>query len=345
MSVFLRKDGRWCSKWLEGGKLRYQYFSSEDDARLFEADRKAQHDPVDSQTIGSLAILYGKSRNIHPDTAKKIIFFLAGSTDKFGQHVEGPAEFLRDKEAERLTRMDLERMRDNFRKRETGNATINKAQAYIRAILAWGVEQQLIAINPWGNFKRLPTKRRIPIATLAHFKRIIAVSPDWLKWSFATAYALALRWGHTELFGLQWSSFNWRRGTVSLIQGKSARLKVVVPPKWYMSEARGRYDDDTKAGIQLVCHRKGRRVVTYNRAWNTALKEAGLLGMDIRPYDLRHVAASEMLAAGADLASVAAQMGHASIQTTATTYAHVTHGGQEKAAALMPTLELEAPEK
>ena len=48
--------------------------------------------------------------------------------------------------------------------------------------------------------------------------------------------------------------------------------------------------------------------------------------------------ASEMLAAGADLAAVAAQMGHASIQTTATTYAHVTPGGQKCAADLLPSL-------
>ena len=48
--------------------------------------------------------------------------------------------------------------------------------------------------------------------------------------------------------------------------------------------------------------------------------------------------ASEMLAAGADLAAVAAQMGHSSIQTTATTYAHVTPGGQKRAADLLPSL-------
>ena len=63
-------------------------------------------------------------------------------------------------------------------------------------------------------------------------------------------------------------------------------------------------------------------------------------GRGIRPYDIRHIAASEMLAAGADLAAVAAQRGHASIQTTATTYAHVTPGGQSRAAELMPPLDL-----
>ena len=40
----------------------------------------------------------------------------------------------------------------------------------------------------------------------------------------------------------------------------------------------------------------------------------------------------------ARLAEVAAQMGHASIQTTATTYAHVTPVGQKRAADLLPSL-------
>ncbi len=67
-----------------------------------------------------------------------------------------------------------------------------------------------------------------------------------------------------------------------------------------------------------------------------AKKKAGYEGRCIRPY-VRHAAVSEMLGAGVDLAGGAAQMGHASIQTTATTYAHHA-GGQKRAVTLMPSL-------
>lgn len=56
----------------------------------------------------------------------------------------------------------------------------------------------------------------------------------------------------------------------------------------------------------------------------------------MRPYDIRHIAASEMLAHGADLAAVAAQLGHQSVATTGATYAHVTTGSQTRDAQLMP---------
>lgn len=50
-------------------------------------------------------------------------------------------------------------------------------------------------------------------------------------------------------------------------------------------------------------------------------------GRGVRPYDIRHIGASEMLAAEADLAEIAAQMGNSSIQIAAAPHAQVTPGG------------------
>lgn len=58
----------------------------------------------------------------------------------------------------------------------------------------------------------------------------------------------------------------------------------------------------------------------------------------MRFYEIRHLSATEMLYAGADLASVAAQLGHSNVATTGATYAHITAGSQAMAANLMPAL-------
>lgn len=68
-------------------------------------------------------------------------------------------------------------------------------QAYIRAILAWGVDQQLIRFNPWRDYKRLPAKKMEITATLDDFQHILKFCPGWLRWALATAYALAMRPG------------------------------------------------------------------------------------------------------------------------------------------------------
>lgn len=107
----------------------------------------------------------------------------------------GKGAFLRDKYTEELTRRDLEMMRESMRATGAGNNTINKMQAYIRAILAWGVDQQLIKLNPWRDYKRLPVQRKLITATIADFRIILTHCPDWFKWALATAYALAMRVG------------------------------------------------------------------------------------------------------------------------------------------------------
>jgi integrase len=55
-------------------------------------------------------------------------------------------------------------------------------------------------------------------------------------------------------------------------------------------------------------------------------------------YDIRHIAASEMLARQADLVAVAAQLGHSTTQTTASNYSHVVPNAQQRAAELLPPL-------
>ena len=52
-----------------------------------------------------------------------------------------------------------------------------------------------------------------------------------------------------------------------------------------------------------------------------------------------------MLANGAELAAVAAQLGHANVATTGGTYAHVTPLGQAHAANALPSLVEDSPEK
>ena len=92
-----------------------------------------------------------------------------------------------------------------------------------------------------------------------------------------------------------------------------------------------------------MCHRGGKKVLSYKEAWATAIKKAGI--PHFRMYDVRHVSASEMLARGADLAAVSAQLGHSSVATTGSVYTHVTPGSQQRAAALMPGVDKKESEE
>jgi len=344
MSVYQRKsDMLWIAAWYESGKKKTRAFRDEQTARAFEYERLSRlNKPSALLTLGEVTAAFFRSRGkIHFKTNDAIVWLLPGREDGQGKHTEAPGEFLRDKYEEMLNRQDLERMREGFRVRGVSNATINKFQAYIQSILSWGADQELIARNPWRDFKKLSIQRKMIRTSIDDVRKVYLSAAPWLQWAIKTMYALTIRPGSMELFGLDWSSFDWRHGFVSVKQGKTGRIKTVYPPQEYLIEARIRFDDDTAKGINFVCHRNGLKVHSYRTAWLWALKRAKVEPFPM--YNIRHVAVSEALASGADLAAVAAQAGHSSVATTSHFYAHVVSGAQKKAAALMPGIDAISP--
>ena len=56
---------------------------------------------------------------------------------------------------------------------------------------------------------------------------------------------------------------------------------------------------------------------------------------DIRFHDLRHTAATHMIARRVDIPTVKRRLGHSKASTTLDTYAHVVPGVEDKAVAIM----------
>ena len=147
--VYHRPRNCWRCTWTENKRIKTRYFKTEEEARAFNRERLALQCSSESRlTLGELAVLFYRSNAVHPKTKRNVIYFLAGHESK-GRHIPGSGEFLRDKFADSLTRIDLEAMREILRSRGLSNTTANKYQAYIHAILSWGVEEQLISCNPW----------------------------------------------------------------------------------------------------------------------------------------------------------------------------------------------------
>lgn len=329
VSVSRRSDGRWIVKYRDGGAWKQKSFRDEATAMAFDAEMREPEEADGRLSMGELALSYLRSRpDLHRSTRSSILWLLADG---------GPAAFLRDKYADALNRQDLERMREALRARQTSNNTINHYQSYLCSILAWGVEQDFLPRHPWP-YRKLKTARPVVRAQLRDLLRIFPELPGWLQWAVKTAFFLALRPGHVELFGLRWSAFDFRRRQVVIVQGKSGKPKtVIIRNDAYLREAALRCAHDQRHGIGLVCHRgDGQPVRCYRRAWETACRRAGV---SMRLYDVRHIAATVMLGEGADLAAVAAQLGHQSVATTGAIYAHVTPTGQARAAELMPSLD------
>lgn len=337
MSVAKRSDGRFVVKFKEEGRWRQRSFRSEPEAQQFDAD--CQYDEIENtrMTLLEAVLAYLKNTKHAEKTIELYEFIVCGHDPKKGSHREGPAEILADRFVDTLTRRDLETVREKCRKSGNSIATINIYTGKLQAAINWCVEQDLLHENPWGKYKQLPGVQHKPRkGTLEDFQKLFPALPPWLQWAAKTALALCLRPGLAELFRLEWSAFDWKARTVTVYMPKVGSTKLVFPPEGYLNEAWIRFQSDKANGLSLVCRNRKDRMVgknAYAIAWLKACKKTGV---SMPMYALRHIAASEMLANGVDIAAIAAQLGHKNITTTGSFYTHALASSQRKAALAIP---------
>jgi len=331
MSISRRKDGRICVKYkTPDGQWKQRTFArgKEDEAQKFDAE--CAFDDVENTRMTLVEAVLAFLKNV-PHCRK--------TTMAYRYVITYLARHLQNKFVDTLTRRDLESVREAARETGCKATSINLYVGKLKAALTWCAEQDLIAENPWSKYRQLPARSEHRSGELADFLRIYGELPEWMRWACRTSMALCLRPGIAELFRLKWGAFNWDAGSVRVHMPKVNATKTVYAPPAYLVEAKERYEADGRDNDQLVCrNRLGKPVceITYRKAWERACQR---VSVKMPPYAMRHIAASEMLAGGADLAAVAAQLGHRSVQTTAAFYTHAVAGAQQRAALALPLVQ------
>ncbi len=343
-SVCQRSDGRWVVKYKDNlGKTVQKTFKYEGDARNFNDELYIDSREGSRMTVFEAVALYLKDHNYLCKTVQKQYSWLvAGSMTRSGR-VVGPAECIADKYVDELTRRDYNEVRDNCRARGVTNYTINIYTSKLQAAFRYCASEGLIPADPWRSFSKLRVEPRHLDGTLEDFQKVYAVLPERMQWWCRTAMALCLRPGRVELFSLRWKAFDWRHGAVTVHMGKVGRDKVVYPIKDYMDEAKERFLADGSDREGFVCRNsQGGQVTEYACIWRRYCKKAGVR---IPPYAMRHIAASQMLAAGADVAAVAANLGHSNPAVTLKVYAHALPSAQRDACTKMGAVWCKNQEK
>jgi integrase len=168
--------------------------------------------------------------------------------------------------------------------------------------------------------------------------------------------ALGLRRG--EAVGLRWQDVDLGKGELSIRRSlqrirshweeqptKSGRERVVALPDFALHALAQRREEQAREAAQAGADWQGERwghlvwtspdgtPLNARRLWDSLQLIAGEAGIGaLRVHDLRHSAASLMLAAGVPVVEVAAVLGHSQPSTTANIYAHVLASRQRRAA-------------
>jgi|SRR5579875_1276559 len=246
-----------------------------------------------------------------------------------------------------LTPADVQR----FLNAQLARGLAPRTVAYLHAILRRALGQA----EKWGlvarNVARLVTpphvqRTEVQPLTVAQVRRLLATAQDdRLAALYILAVSLGLRQG--ELLGLRWQDVDLERGTLSVqyqLQRVDGRLQLIAP-----KTARSRRTLELPAPVVAALRAHQRRQHAERLAAGPAWQESGLVftsahGTPLDPrnvvrhfhgllaqaglppkrfHDLRHTAASLLLAEGVDIRVVQQILGHSQIALTANLYAHV----------------------
>ena len=336
MSVYQRGDGRWVCKVKDTSRRPYKWvqrtFRTKEEAEEYEDEQKRESREGSRITVYEAVGLYLNDHSLSDSVERQYRWLVGGSSSPRARQRVGYAECIAERFVDSLTRQDLNDVRDNARAGGCVNASINMWTQRLNAVFNYCAREDLIPSNPWAKYGSLPEAHKRRAGTLEQLHELFPHLPDWLQWAVKTAMALCLRPGIEELFRLKWSAFNWTQGAVTVWMPKVRASKTVYPIPVYLEEAQERFRRDGEDRDLCVCRNsRGRTVHEYDSSWRLAIRKAGLKPFPL--YALRHIAATQMLAAGADIAAVAANLGHSSPQTTLESYAHALPAAQKAASA------------
>lgn len=239
---------------------------------------------------------------------------------------------------------------DEHRRQGLPPATSKKAGITLSTALSDAVARKLIAANPSIGIKkpRVP-KPEMKFLTQPELRKLLdAAAGHRLSAVFVLAGTCGVRQG--ELFGLQWGDVDFDRGTLSIrralkevskkrwledckTDGSRRTITLPAPALAALAEHRKAMLAEGHIDSHVFCDTAGgwlRKSNFRRNAHNPILKAAGV--PRVRFHDLRHTAASLLLAEGVPVTFVSQLLGHSNPHITLTTYAHAMPG-QESAAA------------
>ena len=226
-------------------------------------------------------------------------------------------------------------------------STVERHYACLRAILAYAEASEMILRSPCRGI-RLPGVRRVdrPILTpddLERLSNVLGPEQGLFMWCGAV---LGLRWA--EAAGLTVDRLNLLARTVTVDRQLSrsgelacpksdAGTRVLSCPAWLMDDfaallsKRGLSAGD--GGAFVFANENGGPLAYSNwrrRTWVPACGEAG--HESLRFHDLRSLAATALVASGADVKTAQTRLGHSSSRMTLDVYARATGAADRNAA-------------
>lgn len=241
-----------------------------------------------------------------------------------------------------ITRKDLESLKEEMLRLPVKPATTRGRLSVLRTVLRWCVEKDLM---PPVIFPTLPQ---------AHYEKCVPPTPEELAAIMAVAAPhivrvvvlgaqCGVRVGPSEMFKLTWDDVDFSRRILRIHGARknpNAPWREVPIRESLLPLFQTWREEDAAKGVNYLVSYEGRRLLRQiHGAWEYALRRAGITRR-IRPYDLRHAFATELIAAGVDIGTVAKLMGHSTPTMLLTHYQYVMDAQKRSAVEALPDLAM-----
>lgn len=354
-SIYPRKDGRWVATITINGQRYQRYAKTKSEAHKKLSAIRLQNATgtlvkPDSTTVGDWLDRWLDDNQIHWRPAT-----YSDYADIVRLHLR-PA-FGKTK-LQKLTAIEIQHFYTKCLRKGLSKRRVEMIHIRLKTALKQAVRLGLLASNPADKVNApRPDKSKVKPWTVEQAQTFLA-SLEESTLSYDILWLLLLYSGCRlgEILGLRWTDIDFERNTIAIerTRGKVRGEWIEGPPKTASGErtvslsadvmaklkahrakqfgARLQAGADWPGGEYCVTTRRGATPLPSNlrRAFRSACEVAGV--PVIRVHDLRHCHATFTLAAGVDVATVSARLGHSNPTITLRVYAHVL----QKAASLVP---------
>lgn len=238
-----------------------------------------------------------------------------------------------------ITRQHLDKLKAEMLAMPVKPTSTRVRLSVLRAVLRWCAAHGLMEPIEFPKLPPAQYERFIP-PTPEELTAIMAVAAPHIVRLIVLGAQCGVRVGPSEMFRLTWDDVDMAQG---LLRVHGARKNPNAP--WREVPIREslipvfrqwKWEDDA-VGVTYLVHYRGRPVIKIKKAWAAALRRADITRR-IRPYDLRHAFATELIANGVDIGTVAKLMGHSSPVMLLTHYQYVMDIQKRAAVEALPEL-------
>jgi integrase len=225
--------------------------------------------------------------------------------------------FFGEKEIGKIWPQEIERFKAR-RSSEVSPGTVNRELACLKTMFNKAVEWGWLEKSPAAHVHKLkepPPRDRI--LTAEETARLLDAAGPRLRPLIVLLLGTGMRRG--EALALRWGDVRFEDRLIHIADSKSGKSRNIP----LSSPVREVLADLPQTSLFVF-----NGVKDVKTAWKTARREAGL--DNVRLHDLRHTAASRMIAAGVDIVTVSKILGHSTITMTLR-YCHSTPENLQRA--------------